>query len=419
MARSSRSGGRCLAAATVLLLAVLGCSGSPGAPQQDPGRRANPATPLAEPSTAPEGLPPAPLSVAPPALPVPEPGVDSQATDGARFLAGMAGGPDAPFDHLRQLPFWQEHARHLNAQWEGFVERRLKPVRRFGQAELTAAERASPRVLYPFGGPDLVFADALFPHSPDLVLAGLEPLGALPDLGRRDAPRLVTALRQLRASLVPALGLGYFITEQMEEQRAEARFPGVLPLLFVFLARTGHEISSVQRVAVDPDGGIGPAVGPGDGLVPGVVIRCRRPGEPLRLVAYFQVDLRDAALGRDDRFARLVRRRGVAVTLLKCASYLLHEARFSTLRHLVLEGSSTVIQDPSGLPFRAFDPTHWSLSLYGNFQQPIPRFAHRPQPDLRRSFATTGTVGTLDFRTGYQSSLTRSSLLVARRRSEW
>ena len=344
--------------------------------------------------------------------------VDARATDMARYLAGMAGAGNAALDELRGQRFWPEHARQLDAHWERLDSERLAGVRQLSAAELTATERRSPWVFYPFGGADLAFADALFPHSPELLLVGLEPVGAIPEVAQPDPARQQATLARLREALVPALSLGYFITQRMEEASVAGRFPGAVSLLYVFLARTGHEILGVQTVVIDGQGAVQPVATRSDALAPGVAIRFRRPGEAPRQVSYFRVDLRDEPLGKDGRFLALVRRHGRGATVLKCASYLLHEARFSRLRQLILGQSDVVVQDPSGLPFVAFEPSRWSVALYGSFAQPVARFAHRPQPELRRACAARATVGKLAFPTGYQRSAALSSLLVARPRPE-
>jgi hypothetical protein len=416
MARVTGALGRFGVPAVLWLAGAVGCSGQQATQPLDRGldrpRHGAPESPSAAPALA---VAPSPLAVE--RVPQPELPLDEVATGSARFLAGLPPRDGSALGGHRDQPFWQEHARVMAVHWTRFDHERLARVRRFSQAELTAQERRSAWVFYPFGGPDLLFADAFFPHSPMLVLSGLEPVGEVPELERLTAPQLMTALRQLRESIGPALSLGYFITTRMEEALAGGVLRGALPILYVFLARTGHQILAVQPLELDAFGVPQPAAEGRDALVPGVRIRCQREGQPPRLVYYFRANVLDSALRADGRFAKFVRRHGQAGTLLKCGSYLMHEPRFSEIRRLVLETSTTVVQDPSGIPYRDFEPARWSVSLYGSYRQPIARFAHRDQPELRRAFSN-GAIGTLDFEVGYQSTVDRSSLLVARRRED-
>jgi hypothetical protein len=91
--------------------------------------------------------------------------------------------------------------------------------------------------------------------------------------------------------------------------------------------------------------------------------------------------------------------------------YLPFEPRFSELRRLVLEGSSVVVEDDTGLPFRSFDE-RWAVRLFGRYETPVSPFEDRLQPSLKAAFER-GAPPALPFGIGYHVLPQRSHLLVA------
>jgi hypothetical protein len=92
----------------------------------------------------------------------------------------------------------------------------------------------------------------------------------------------------------------------------------------------------------------------------------------------------------------------------------MHTKAFSMIRDLLLTQSVTILQDDSGLPYRAFDPTQWHITLYGNYLGPISEIAWAEQKDLREAYAT-GDIKPMPFKTGYGAK-DRANMLFAKRR---
>ncbi len=97
-----------------------------------------------------------------------------------------------------------------------------------------------------FSGPDFLYANAFFPKAKTYVHGRART-------GRRDprphhAARLDSApdLTQLRNSLRWILQYSYFITSQMSSDLQRGRLTGTLPVLYVFLARSGKTIREVS-----------------------------------------------------------------------------------------------------------------------------------------------------------------------------
>ena len=89
-------------------------------------------------------------------------------------------------------------------------------------------------------------------------MAGLEPAGAIPDLTKLRGSTRGSDLTQLRNSLRWILQYSYFITSQMSSDLRRGRLTGTLPVLYVFLARSGKTIREVSHVKLDENGALQP-----------------------------------------------------------------------------------------------------------------------------------------------------------------
>ncbi len=107
---------------------------------------------------------------------------------------------------------------------------------------------------------------------------------------------------------------------------------------------------------------------------------------------------------------------GPADSLLKSASYLLHEGNFAKARAFLLDHSNTVLQDDSGIPVSYFDRGRWRLQPFGRYLGPISIFGHRYQPQLAELFRR-GHPSPIDFGLGYRWRTNESNLLLAEKLS--
>ncbi len=331
--------------------------------------------------------------------------------DTARFLAGL---PVSSGSHLRDLaatPEWRQHAAEMNALWGRFERGRFAQMRAWSASEMRRADDGSRALWYPFSGPDFAHAWALFPNAPVYLMAALEPVGPIPDpsgLSRRD---LAASLAQLRKSIGTAVNYSYFITKDMKVDLRSGSFLGVMPLLSLFLARSGCAITDVAYVSLDASGEV--RAGAGDGG--GVRLRFRTPGGGGRTLFYFATDLSDGRLDGDKRYLRFVEGHGRVTGFLKAASYLLHSGGFGQMRRAMLRGCGHILQDDSGLPFRAYDPGQWHVRLYGRFSGTLDMFREYYQADLAAAYERGGGRP-LPFGAGYKWKDAEGYLLLAERR---
>jgi hypothetical protein len=101
--------------------------------------------------------------------------------------------------------------------------------------------------------------------------------------------------------------------------------------------------------------------------------------------------------------------------MLKAASYLLHEGGFETVRNFLLQNSTAILQDDSGIPVHFFTPDRWTLRFFGIYTGPINLFKKFDQPDLRQYYATSSPKP-LTFGFGYRWNSRASTLFLAIRK---
>jgi len=322
----------------------------------------------------------------------------------AKGLAGLAAS-----GAWEATPEWKKYSASLDGQWRYLDQIRLKAMRTWGATELADLHSKSSTVFYPFSGPDVLYADTLFPDSKILLMAGLEPVGTMPDLAKLQAEgKLGPYLDQVSKSLFTILAASFFKTKDMKVDFNNQLVDGLVPAMVVFLARANYPITDLQLVSLDGDGDLHPRREHG---APGVQITY---GDGRQLL-YFQADLGNDGLKSNPGFVRLMRKLAPGVTYLKAASYLCYEDYFSTIRNAILNDSIGVVEDDSGIPFKDFDAAKWQVIPYGDYTGPIKLFKQCTQPDLDVYYKKTPHAP-LPFGSGYKFAASVSSLLVVKRK---
>jgi hypothetical protein len=326
--------------------------------------------------------------------------------DVARFLAGLEPPANSPLAPLTRDASWQQHARSLNGAWSSLEERRLARIRTWSAANLTEPKSV---VLYMFSGPDFLYVDAFFPNRTTYVLSGLEPVGQVPVVNENTRRSLAPALAGLRTSLGSVLNYSFFITKQMRARLGAQRFQGVLPILYMFLARSGKTVHEVNLIGIDNEGEVVPA-GTRD-AAPGVKITFSGSDGKMQTLYYIQTDLSDRGLQRTG-FLKFCEKLGDADGFIKSASYLLHAESFSTMRGFLLGRTNALVQDDSGIPVRYFKTEEWRLHPFGRYLGPISLFYGRYQTKLSDVYRRSNPPR-LDFGVGYRWRPNESNLLLA------
>src|SRR5579863_10024558 len=269
------------------------------------------------------------------------------ADDTARFLAGMLPSADSPLMPLTKDPAWQHHARFFDAAFAQLESRQLSKIRAWATANLAAPK---PTMFYMFSGPYFLYANAFYSKASTYVLSALEPPGSVPDLTRMPRGGIGAPLYNVERSLGSILSFSFFITKQMKVDLHAGQLNGTLPILYVFLARSGKTIRNVSPVALDDKGTAYFAnENPGSNAVRGVRIVFAGSDGEQKTLYYFSTDLSNGGV-KSSGFLKFCATLAPGNSLIKSASYLLHSGNFSSVRDYILANSATVIQDDSGIP---------------------------------------------------------------------
>jgi hypothetical protein len=329
------------------------------------------------------------------------------ANDTALFLAGMAPSAESPLTPLTKDPAWQRHARFLDNSFAQLEQRQLSKIRTWSDTNLAAPR---PTMFYMFSGPDFLYANAFYPKATTYVLSALEPPGSVPDLMKLPRGGLGSALNNVEHSMAAILNFSFFITKLMKVDLREGQLNGTLPILYVFLARSGKTIRDVSPVALDNKGTAFFAnenVGPN--ATRGVrIVFAGSDGEPKTLY-YFSTDLSNGGV-KSSGFLKFCEGLGPGNSLIKSASYLLYAGNFTNVRDFILANSATIIQDDSGIPLNNYSPKQWRFFPFGRYAGPIAEFPGRYQQSYAELFRRAQPM---DFGIGYRWRSYESNLLLS------
>jgi hypothetical protein len=188
---------------------------------------------------------------------------------------------------------------------------------------------------------------------------------------------------------------GFFYIKEMQEELNRSEASGVLPLLYALAVRAGNKITEVRYIQLTDSAQVQIFAGDDPLRASARAVKitlAKQRGGPTQELYYFRVNASDEAQMNDSRFLRY----------LKAAMYLMHTKEFSLIRDLLLAQSASILQDDSGIPYRALSPDAWKIALYGNYDGPPSSIAWAVQPDLKKAYVVPGAAKPLSFKTSYR-----------------
>ncbi|MGE9270533.1 MAG: hypothetical protein ACQKBU_06995 [Verrucomicrobiales bacterium] len=311
--------------------------------------------------------------------------------DIARFLAGR------PVKHGESLSTYQRthgdyhtHALEFDILWRKIASKRRLRQEQYHYNTIRPIIGSPSTVVYPFGGPDVLYGTSMFPKATTYLLIGLEPVGTIPDLTQDPS----SLLRRLSSVMDEPLRHGYFITKEMRQA------PPVTSIILTSLGLMGAEVESAQIIS---------AAGR-----PGIEFRFRPEGGPRKKLLYVSADLSNR--GFDENFQNWLQQFAGGTAYFKAASYLQHDPAFSKVRDWTLTHCKSAIQDDSGIPYTYYLSSNWDVTLLGSYQQPIPLFTRWKQDDLASAYQAIGGRGPdIPFGSGYHLKKTEANLQICRK----
>jgi hypothetical protein len=329
------------------------------------------------------------------------------ADDTAKFLAGMMPSADSPLMPLTQEPAWQRHAKFFDNAFGQLEQRQMSRIRAWADSHLAAPK---PVMFYMFSGPDFLYANAFYSKASTYVLSALEPVGSVPDLAKLPRGGVASALHNVERSLGSILSFSFFITKDMKTDLQSGQISGTLPVLYVFLARSGMTVKSVGPVVLDDKGAAYFAgENPEPNVVRGVRILFVGSDGQEKTLYYFSTDLSNSGV-KASGFLKFCETLGPANSLIKSASYLLHSGNFTTVRNFLLNNSATIIQDDSGIPLAYYSAKKWSFFPFGRYLGPIDKFPGLHQPSYAELFRRAQPI---DYGIGYRWRTHETNVLLS------
>ena len=328
----------------------------------------------------------------------------------ARLLAGLA--PVPPADVRLSATTLQDYARNASAHWSEYERRIGRPMQKWAAAELQQTKGGI--IFYPFSGPDFATAYHLYPEAGRYVLVALQRAQPPPALNKASAADAAAFLARFGDSWKQFAQIGFFRTLDLDDEAKQSGIrAGTTAPLLAFAARSGFKIAAIAPVHVNA-AGTDLETHPGShadaSTWDSVRISLERDARKVEL-DYVRVNLSDASLNANPAVRAWIERMAANRTLLKAASHLPQDPRFTIVRDALLAHAPTIVQDETGIEYTRLQQT-FDVKLYGNFSKPHPIFNQQSQRALAHAYKTSADVRPLPFRVSYQR-LPESNLQVA------
>lgn len=341
---------------------------------------------------------------------------DRRNNDVSRYIAGMQPTDGNTLKPELYTEAWKKYASDQDKKWSKLNESHFKAMHEFTNNELKGIYGAHDTIFYPFSGPDFLNVTTFFPEAETYFMLALEPPGTLPVIDTMAPDSLPKYFNSIHKSLHAILNFSFFRTLSMEEDFATPELNGAVQLISIFMQRSGHSILSIEPISLDSSGAIIKQEHPAfSGGSKGLHVSCiNNKSNKVKNVYYFSCDVSDLGLSKNKRLQAFLKNLPHVKTYLKSASYLLHKPYFSVIRKTILDKSTYVLQDDSGVPVRFFDVAQWNHQYYGTYDTPINLFKNFYQKDLKMAYDSTEkkNIKSLGFGIGYDYKLNDSNLML-------
>ena len=295
------------------------------------------------------------------------------------------------------------------------------------------------KVVYPFGGGDLLSALTTYPDARQITTLSLELSGDPRRITKLDDQRLEDSLALIDRTVGYLLAANDSTSESLKATQ-EGDLPGQLSYFLVALAVHGYEPVSLRYFHVEADGSLHYYSAEEVRTMESRLAR-QRHGEwtspdfseafahseltfrpvggkgPLRIHRHLGANLRNDSLRKNSPILHYLEQQGRVAAMTKAASYCLWNPLFSRIRDYLLQNMDFMISDASGIPPEFAQKAGFTQETYGTFHRAM-CFDDCPSDEFGDEFKelwTTQPHRKLDFRYGYVDAESNYNLLVTRR----
>ena len=350
-------------------------------------------------------------------------------------VVACSGGAPLPAQWDAQIV--ANHCQRLQARMERYRRQYLARAKPFFEG--IRPRPVSDKVVYPFGGGDLLSALTTYPDASVVTTLSLELSGDPRRITTLDNKRLDQSLDLVERN-VGGLLFAYDSTSQSLEATQQGDLPGQLSYFLVALAVHGFEPVSLRYFRVEADGALHYYSAEevraldnrlahrrhGEWTSPDfseafanseLVFRPAGKSGPLRIHRHIAANLRDDYLKKNPSVLRYLERLGHVAAMTKAASYCLWSPYFSRIRNYLLANMDFMISDSTGIPPEFARRAGFVQVTYGSFEGAM-CFDSCPSDEYDDQFKDLWAHQPhrkLDFRYGYLDSKGSYHLLVTRR----
>lgn len=280
------------------------------------------------------------------------------------------------------------------------------------------------KVVYPFGGGDLVSALATYPDATEITTVSLEIAGDVRAIDRTDNRHLGPELAQLREHLGKLFLKAHSRTVNLDIETRTA-IPGEVAYTMAALVIHGYEPLTLRYFKLRPDGAIrwltegdiAKNTGPDrEGPFANAEIRFRKPGSTeTRVLRHLACDLSDESSTRSRAVFAHLEAKGKVAAMTKAASHLLwDDAHFSRIREYLMRHTDWMISDTTGVPPRVARKHGFVQDAYGAYDWPEP-FGAVNNADAKAFQDLFRTATPIAFRYGYPDNKGHGHIVVTRK----
>lgn len=295
------------------------------------------------------------------------------------------------------------------------------------------------KVVYPFGGGDLLSAITTYGDATEWTTMSLEHAGDPRRLEGLDPKKLARSLSAIRETIDGLLTYDDSKTENLQRVQ-QGDIPGQVAFFLVALVIHGYEPVSLRYFRVEDDGSLA-FFSAGDiaALEKSNATKLRRgmtvpdfseafsnaeiqfhrkgdPGAPLLVHRHIAADLSDGAMTKRPGLLKHLGAKGEVRAMTKAASYLLWRSDFSLIRGYLLDHLQVMISDSTGIPPKLL-PKGFELTTYGGFTGSFLEADPTLNESLRAAYKS-GPARALPFRYGYIDAAKKYHLMVLTRAKE-
>jgi hypothetical protein len=291
------------------------------------------------------------------------------------YLAGLPLDENNRFSPLAELNYYKSYIRSMDKAWNKIDTNYIRYVSDWSKQYLPEANKYN-TAIYPLSGADFINLYHFYPNAPRYIMIGLETPGYVNDPILFKPQELKTAFYTLDASLNQIAIQNYFTTILMAKKFSNKYFPGVAPVLLVFLKRLGFYIDDLQRISITNEGTIREIEESEVNDTPeahqGIRIIFHSSGEKkLRELIFLKFFVNENSASPSSVEGRFLARQKKINLVMKSAIYLLHLEKYKDFINTVLNKVDMVVEDDSGIPIRYFSPNDWDIQVFGNYTRRI------------------------------------------------